>query len=76
MNDTDDRGCGFTTRRIITELRKRTVESARAELTSLLGSRGLKKKQIDDMTAGFEDGFNAAVRHLIGMGVIVVREDG
>ena len=36
------------------------------------GRGGFSKKQIDDMTAAYEDGFSQAIVHMIKMGVLEV----
>lgn len=70
------RGSGITTRQLMNELGKRTVEAYEEQLRSMMGGRvGLKPKQVKDLAAGFVDGQKDMLQHLVNMGIIVYTDD-
>lgn len=64
-------GSGITYTNLVKKLRENTLAEFKQQLTQ----HRFKPKQIDDMSAGFNDGMTAMLRHLRGMGVINVIDE-
>jgi len=66
---TDGRGSGFTTREIVREMQRMSAEQFKEAMSTTL-----KGKALDSASAAFHDGMTTMLRHLVGMGAIVVVE--
>jgi uncharacterized protein YbbK (DUF523 family) len=68
----EKRGSGITTRAMTQKLREVVTKQFRDQLGQMSGGRvGFKKKQVEDMVAGFEAGAATVIEHLEKMGVFV-----
>lgn len=72
---TDKTGSGVTYQSIVKQLRAKAIKEYEDALAPYVARKLFKKKQVEDMKAGFSDGMNAILIHLGAMGVIVIEDD-
>ena len=71
MSDTKEPGCGWTQQRIVNELLAKGAQQYEEGLMRV----GVKPTKRQTLVTGYRDGLRDAIRHLEGMGVLVVLPD-